>query len=814
MEAITGFLMSRQWRETPQGFLLKYWLHTINGPTLIEQTHQEGVFFVEKCHLDDALRLCHSFIARTRALPLKSFNQTTVIAFYFSSQKDLRQAASTLKKHQIEPLEADVRTVDRYLMERFITGAMVVHTENIDTLPQHQVVRNGQIKPVEFTPSFRVISFDIETDYRSSELLSIAVYSEQEQLIMMVSNDDTITINQCQLFPDERSLLIAFISWFQQHDPDIIIGWNCINFDLRVLEKASQRLGVSFAIGRNNETLEWRNSPNNEGHYFVLVPGRAVLDGIDTLKSATYSFESFSLEAVSRQLLGKGKLIHDPDDRGEEILRLFDHDKPALAKYNLEDCKLVWDIFQKADLIQFATERARLTGLPIDKIGGSVAAFENQYLPRLHRQGYVAPNLPVDPQGVGSPGGYVMSSRPGLYDNVLVLDFKSLYPSIIRSFLIDPYGLTEGDRLMTSNEFKALDQSQFDARMYDKSEFSKGFRGAFFKKQDTILPGLIEHLWQARDKAKQANSPALSQAIKIIMNSFYGVMGTPGCRFFDARLPSSITLRGHEIMTRTQSLIEAQGYDVIYGDTDSIFVWLNQNASYHEANNIGAHLAKYITQWWKTHLEQEFQLDSALELEYESYYTRFLMPTIRGSEKGSKKRYAGLVGDANFSLQSPVTNSYQLVFKGLETVRTDWTHLAREFQKELYERIFLNREFKTYIRQITQDLKAGKFNDKLIYRKRLRRKLNEYQRNVPPHAQAAKKADEWLVQQGKKTRYQQGGWVSYYYTTNGPEPIECINSPLDYELYLERQIAPIVDGIVGFLGTSFDEITSGQMTLL
>ena len=574
-----------------------------------------------------------------------------------------------------------------------------------------------------------------------------------------------------------------------------------------MLDQACQHYGFKLAVGRNKETIEWRSSPNNEEHFFALVPGRAVLDGIDTLKSASYHFESFSLEFVSQALLGKGKLIHDPDDRGDEILRLFKEDKPALAIYNLSDCELVWEIFELTRLIHFVIERSRLTGLPLDKIGGSVAAFENQYLPRLHRQGYVAPNLPVNPEGVGSPGGYVMSSKPGLYDHVLVLDFKSLYPSIIRSFMIDPYGLAEGDRLKASLSADFVEN-------YDRSIFSKGYRGAYFKKQGSILPSLIEHLWLARDKAKQDNNASLSQAIKIIMNSYYGVMGTPGCRFFDPRLPSSITLRGHEIMLKTKVLIEEEGYQVIYGDTDSIFVWLNLQNESKDIDQIGKFLAKKVNTWWKDYLKKEFLLESALELEYENHYTRFLMPTIRGSSEGTKKRYAGMVCKEGFNAADPKTDSYALIFKGLETVRTDWTLLARELQKDLYDRIFLNKEYKLYIRQLVEDLKAGKFDDKLIYRKRLRRRLSEYQKNIPPHVQAAKKAETWLAQNGKRQRYQKGGWIEYGYTLNGPEPLECLQSAFDYQIYIERQIAPVVDGIVMFLGTSFDEITSNQMNLI
>lgn len=204
-------------------------------------------------------------------------------------------------------------------------------------------------------------------------------------------------------------------------------------------------------------------------------------------------------------------------------------------------------------------------------------------------------------------------------------------------------------------------------------------------------------------------------------------------------------------------------------------------------------------------LRRDFELDCALELEFENHYSRFLMPTIRGSQEGTKKRYAGMI---------KTDSGHDIIFKGLETVRTDWTPIARELQRTLYELVFTNNEYETYIKKIVSEIKLGLHDNKLIYRKRLRRKLSEYQRNIPPHAQAALKADEYLIKQGKKPRYQFGGWIEYVYTVNGPEPKEFQHSPLDYELYLERQIEPIVDGIVCFLGNSYQKITDQQLNLI
>jgi DNA polymerase-2 len=216
-------------------------------------------------------------------------------------------------------------------------------------------------------------------------------------------------------------------------------------------------------------------------------------DGPDSLRTAFWSFESFELGFVADRLLGRRKLIEAPEGKIEEIRRLFREERTALAAYNLEDCRLVEATFEKAGLIDFAVQRAVMTGLPLGRQGGSVAAFDNLYLPRLHRAGAVAPDVGASQATESSPGGYVMDSQPGLYDNVLVLDFTSLYPSIIRTFRIDPLGLARPGE-----------------------DPVPGFLGAGFAREGAILPAIITELWQQRDAAKREANRALTQAIKTI----------------------------------------------------------------------------------------------------------------------------------------------------------------------------------------------------------------------------------------------------------------------------------------------------------
>jgi DNA polymerase-2 len=585
---------------------------------------------------------------------------------------------------------------------------------------------------------------------------------------------------------DSRAQLLERLNqWLAEHDPDAIIGWNLVQFDLRVLQEHAKRLEIPLRLGRGGDEMGWRQHASSN-HYFAAAAGRLIIDGIEALRSAFWSFPSFSLESVSQQLLGEGKSIDNPYDRMAEIDRRFAEDKPALAKYNLKDCELVTRIFGKTRILDFLLERASVTGLPADRSGGSVAAFTHLYLPPMHRLGYVAPNL-GGKAPEASPGGFVMDSRPGLYESVLVLDYKSLYPSIIRTFLIDPVGLVEG--------------------LSDPSDEASipGFRGGRFSRTQHCLPAIVERVWQGRDAAKRDGNAPLSQALKIIMNAFYGVLGSSGCRFFDPRLASSITMRGHEIMRRTRELIEGQGHRVIYGDTDSTFVWLGRAHDEAEAAEIGHALVRHVNQWWGEHLREEYGLDSALEIQFERHFRRFLMPTIRGAEEGSKKRYAGLVRRAD--------GSDEMVFKGLETVRTDWSPLAQQFQQELYLRIFQRQPYRDYVRDYVNRTLAGEQDDLLVFRKRLRRQLGDYERNVPPHVRAARIADDYNERQGRPRQYQRGGWISYVITVNGPEPLETLGSPIDYDHYVSRQLQPIADAILPFVDDDFSALVDRQMGL-
>jgi DNA polymerase II len=797
--SINGFLLSRQWRDTPKGVLLDLWWATDEGSCWTQISGQEVVFFVARA----AAASIPSLFARLRhwrmaEVPLKTFRNHAVNALYFTRQRDARAAQQLLQAAGVDYWEGDIRPPERYLMERFVTAAAQLDGLSAGVTQAHL---NPVITPavdLQWRPSLRMLSLDIETSMDAQQLYSIGAWSQQgnqqsKQVFVVgaaaegASTAEAETAAWITFCADEKSCLTAFFSYLAQQDPDILIGWNLIQFDLLVLEKLCQGLGVALALGRAGQAIHWRHEEGEGGRSFVVIPGRVALDGIELLKAANFRFDSYALQNVAEELLGEGKLLSG-SERGGDITALFNTDKRALAEYNLRDCELVWKIFALKKLLEFALERSQLTGLLLDRIGGSVAAFEYLYLPRLHRRGYVAPSLGELQSDVISPGGYVMNSRPGIYDNVLVLDFKSLYPSIIRTFLIDPcgYWLAQHEQLL-------------------EEDFVAGFNEAYFARSGHILPQIIASLSAARDKAKLAQNAPLSHAIKIIMNSFYGVLGSPGCRFFDPRVCSSITLRGHEIIQRSRVWIEQQGYGVIYGDTDSLFVWLENNCQGHppktpaQCDKIGARLARELNLWWQQQLLAEHQLKSALEIQYETHYLRFLMPTMRGSELGTKKRYAG---------QVLVAGQRELVFKGLENVRTDWTWLAKNFQLELYRKVFEGEDYRDFMRASIARLLAGEADSELVYRKRLRRHLHEYQKNVPPHVQAARK-----LLQVTGTALRRGEWIAYVITLNGPEPVAAQHSAIDYQHYLDKQLAPVADSILYFLNDSTQAVNESQLSL-
>jgi len=706
--------------------------------------------------------------AERRQLPLMSMTEPTPVdCLYFNTYAASLACRTYLRSRRVTVYESDIHPVERYLMERMVAGGF--EAQGFWTKAGSlRSCRNPLIRGVPMAPELRVLSLDIETDAEQGTILSIACSASRSVVFMQGNGADTPQVYFCGT---EKEVLVRFFDHLRKEDPDIIIGWNVIDFDLQIIQDRCDFFHTSFNTGRDEGS---RIIPGRSGgRKKVRIPGRAVIDVPSMLRAYFHTFEEYSLDFVASAMLGKSKSIQlSGKEKIREINRRFREEPLSLAEYNLRDAELTRQIFEHADLLPNAIERSKHSGQLIDHFGGSIAAFDYLYLPRLHRAGYVAIDVvDVTPPAGPLPGGFVVDPRPGFYENVLAFDFRSLYPSIIITFRIDPLGHVT---VSSANRIR-------------------GPVGPSFAADITILPPIIADLMEARAKAKSDHNPYLSQAIKILMNSFYGVLGSPGCRFFSADIASTITGIGQYILKQTIEHIQSStGYSVIYGDTDSLFVCTG-SGDIPAPEIMGQDIARQATDWLTATLKNRFGVTSSLKLQFERHFRHFFLPPLRGSTEGSKKHYCGSLIDASGTMT--------LLFKGMESARSDWTDLAKEFQHELFFRFFSGKPIEEFIRSTVERVMRGELDDKLIYKKRLRKPIADYTDHLPPHVQAAK----LLASPGRLIRY--------YITTSGPQPAEQLTAPLDREHYIECQIKPIADSLLEWLGNGFDRIISGQEEL-
>jgi DNA polymerase-2 len=364
MTSQQGFILTRHWRDTPRGTEVEFWVATAAGPRLVRLPCQQSVAFIPEAQQARVEPLLKSERGVSlRPLKLRDFQHRPLLGLYCHHHRQLMKLDKQLREAGIDVFEADIRPHERYLMERFITAPV----EFGGSETQADTVTDGWMRPApDFRPQLRLVSLDIETSERG-ELYSIALEGcGQRQVYMLgaAAADGTLVDFQLEYCESRAQLLEKLNEWLARFDPDAIIGWNLIQFDVRVLNQASQQLGVPLRWGRGGTTLEWREQDGSR-HGFAAAAGRLIIDGIEALRSATWSFPSFSLEAVAQTLLGEGKAIDTPYQRMDAINRMFATDKPALARYNLKDCELVTRIFAATQLIEFLLAAARSQHLPI-----------------------------------------------------------------------------------------------------------------------------------------------------------------------------------------------------------------------------------------------------------------------------------------------------------------------------------------------------------------------------------------------------------------------------------------------------------------
>jgi DNA polymerase-2 len=729
---------------------------------LIRETHERPRFWIRAADVDAARAM--GIRGSEEHPPRTTLGGEPVVLIEARTAQESAALRDRLTAARIACFEADLRLHTRYLIDRGIRGALSISGTAVAGEGVRWIFVDPEVTPASFRPRLRVLSLDIETDPRASQILSISLVGAGADEVLLVPAPGRGIPPSCTPCRDERALLALFVERVRALDPDVLTGWNVVDFDAAVLERRAHALGVSLALGRGPESLVVRRPTNPNVRSQALVPGRVVLDGIHLVRDSFIRLESFTLHGAATEILGRGKTVVGPD-RAEEILRLHSEDPARFVEYNRNDARLVLEILERLRLVELAVERSLLTGMMLDRVSASVASFELLYLSALQRRRVVAPSADDVPRIEETlTGGHVLEPTPGVYRDVLVLDFKSLYPSLIRTFQIDPLG------------FLPAPQAGDDPIVAPN--------GAAFRRAPGILPALLDELFPAREARKAAGDSVGSHAIKILMNSFYGVLGTSACRFASAALANAITGFGREILLWTKARVEAYGHRVLYGDTDSLFILPGEGGA--DGNALAASLNRDLA----AHIPATWRVESRLEIEFETLFRRLFLPPVRHGVAGARKRYVGLVGD-------------DVVFTGMEAVRSDWTDLAHDVQHELYRRFFHDEPIQGYLREVVAEVRAGGHDARLVYRKALRKEMDAYTATTPPHVAAARKMAQ-----------PPGRVVAYVVTRQGPEPVEERRAPIDYEHYVEKQIRPIAEPLLAILGLDFDRVIGDDAQLL
>jgi DNA polymerase-2 len=787
--------------------------------------------YVPRIDADRALALARAagIAAEAEDTPLVTPSYSACVALRLAD-RGRRALAARLAEAGLSCWGGDEKAADQYLAERGISAGIALEGTARAAKRVDLAFVNPRLEPCPAgeAAALRWLSLDIETT-REGHLTACALAMEERRASFIVAGRP---VRGATALPDERGLLQAARDAIVAWDPDLITGWNVVDFDLRVIAERARALGLAFDAGRTDASLKILESPGQRT--LAVLEGRRCVDAMKVMRSGQERYEDQRLDTVARGILGEGKLLGSQGkeklDELEDLLRL---DPESYAAYCQRDAELPLAILEKSGMGELTKLRSALTGLDLERAWTSVPAFERVYGMALRSRG-ILPAPPAERHISGAAGGLILEPKPGLFDAVIVFDFRSLYPSIIRSFNIDPVAM---------------------ARAEGDADVIEAPNGARFSRERGALPAIVDAWTALRADALAAGDGSRAYVLKILQNSFYGVLGSPGCAWADDLLSGAITGFGQEILRAARDWFVGRGYEVLYGDTDSLFVrvgaaaGLEARAAASEAKaaesaesveSVGAavegdgsdaanaagtavqaaRLAEEASAALGLYVAERWRAESRLDLRFDKYYARFLIPRIRGDRgarlreelersgaswladalpgpKGRAKGYAGLLIRPDGSRSVDV--------KGLEAARGDWTPLARRFQLELLDIAFrpapplaLEEEARAYARELATKLRSGRLDGELAFRRVLKRDLERYAADAP-HVKAARLS-------GASSR---GDVVEYVQTAAGPEPLggaagQGAAGRPDYAWYLERQLGPIWESIAEAAGWEAD----------
>ena len=491
-------------------------------------------------------------------------------------------------------LAADIPFHFRFLYDNDLGSCVRVFGEQFEDARYRTdiVVRAERFETIKpFRPSLRTMSFDIETSLKAPRIFTICC---------VVKDGDKVDSRSFE--GDEAQMIKAFSEYIIESDPDVITGYNIDGFDIpQIMQRVSALKLPELAWGRFPGTIQQYNNR------FWWCEGRVIVDAWWAVKKVMKPKQE-TLNAVSKLLLGEEKHDVDPKKMDEE----WAADKVKVMKYCTQDAHLALRVLEKIAMLNRSMDLAAVSKLPLDDVvNGTTSQLIDSILIRLADRNNVAVPMTTrnyeDTEAI--EGGYVHDIKSGLHHWVLTLDFRSMYPSTIISKNI----------CFTTLHPDGTIVSPSGARFLDKSV------------RVGLLPGILEDLMRERAATKKAMREAktpdeadyyngLQEAIKILMNSFYGVLASSFYRFTDPSIGASITSFAREATKDLIRKLESEGLEVIYSDTDSVF-FLSPHKELDASVKFGQQIA------------ERFSKDGMV-LEFEKIMEPFF-------SHGMKKRYVG-----------------------------------------------------------------------------------------------------------------------------------------------------------------------------
>jgi len=762
-----GFIVHPTWRVHADATEIHLYGRLDTGETFLAiDTRTRPGCYLRTSELAGGRQITRRFGDTFTPTDLRTMDGETVERVSVSSPRKLGPMRRALAEGGVRTYEADVPFAWAYLIDRHLRCGVEIRGPWSDGTGIDRIYRNPDATPCDMEPRLVVASVALALHPQTGVVQAAAVAgsdartAQETDVVLSLAAGESPPA--ARLFPTERDLLRALCETLRTLDPDVVTGWDVVSHVLAPLKARMVRCGIPFNLGRSNRLSRVtpqappsrrRTAPQ------AILEGRQILDARTIVRCGQRRFADLELATVAREVLGG-----TPRSVGERA-------------------RAVLDILEADDLLRLSVQRSLLIGVPLQRAWTSVQSFDFLYLSELHARGIVAPTRDVDRLGGSpAPGGLILTPRAGEARNVLVLDFQSLYPSIIRTFNIDP-AAQRADPVEGQDVIIAPN-------------------GAVFSRSPGILPKILDRFFDSRSRAKARGDRVASYAYKIIMNSFYGVLGTSSCRFASQSISGAITSFGQHLLRWTRDLLMEEGLTVLYGDTDSLFVdagtALPAGAPPEAAAAYGRNLASFVNKRLAESLASTYRVESRLKLEMEKVYTRFFLPTVRGDDRGRAKGYAGLI-------VGPAGDHVDIV--GMEAVRRDWTAVARRFQRELLDLAFHDasgQQVEDYVAKTLRTLRSGQLDGEIVYQRSLRKPVAEYTKTQPPHVQAAS-----LLAEEK----QPGDVVRYAITVRGPRPVERLDAPIDYGHIIRKQLLPIARTLAPLLHIPEDLFGNGQLGL-